>query len=390
MSTQDTEQSPRRPIWKRLIFSTLVLVILLGSLELLVRWTDADRLLFPRAFDDPYEKANQGWWRLMTYDPVLYWRGRPFARLPGTNEFLNRRGFRGSDFRDEKPPEMQRVVCMGDSATFGLVNHGGFNITYTPTYSSELQNVLNTNDLRQKVQVINAGIIGYSTSEGLRLLKHEVRYWHPDVITIRYGVNDHLRRSSDYRPDFESHNAILRRVEDGLLDLHTYQLLIRLKNNQQPTTAAAARPAVPRIGATPAAATQAAATPFEVRVPLPNFEYNLRRLVIEGRATGARIVLMTAPLAPPFPEITTDMVTLNALGYSTYEELVAEHRRYEDVVRSVAADLNVNLVDSSRDLVARGLEQFFTHHDPAHPNADGHIAIAQGLAALIRSKQLLQ
>ncbi len=391
MTTPPIAARPRRPIWMRLIFSAVTMMLLLGSLEMLVRWTNADRALFPAAFEDPYETANQGWWRLMTYDPVLYWRGRPFGRLPGTNEFLNERGFRGSDFRDAKPPGIARVVCMGDSATFGLVNHGGFRITYTPTYSSELQDVLNT-DIHQKVQVINAGIIGYSTSEGLRLLKHEVRHWGPDLITIRYGVNDHLRKSNDYRPDFESHNPIVRWGTDQLLDLRTYQLLTRIKNSQQTNTVAAAAPVgaatTPGLAAKPKQPA-APVTKFEVRVPLPNFEYNLRRLVTVGRAAGAQVVLITAPLAPPFPEIISDKVTLAALGYPTYDALLAEHRRYEDVVRKVAVDLDAPLVDGSRDLVARGLEQFFTHHDIGHPNGDGHIAIAQGIAALIKSKHLL-
>lgn len=386
MDTADTEQRRPRPLWMRLLFSTITLILLFGSLELLIRWTEVERLVFPTAFEDPYLKNNRGWWRLVTYDPVLYWRGRPFGRLPGTNEFLNQRGFRGSDFRDAKPPGLSRVVCMGDSATFGLVNHGALRFTYTPTYSSELQNVLNTDEINQTVEVINAGVIGYSTSEGLRLLKHEVRHWEPDLITIRYGVNDHLRWSLDYRPDFESHNVLWRWTEDSLLDLHSYQLLTRLKNSSGTNTVAAVAPPVqPKEGGAKSAPPPA----IKVRVPLPNFEYNLRRLVAEGRATGAKVVLITAPLAPPYPEITSDKITLFAAGYATYEELVAIHRKYEDVVRAVAADLEVDLVDGSRDLAARGLDQFFTHFDSAHPNGDGHIAIAQGLAEVIRSKHLL-
>ncbi|MBI3767358.1 MAG: SGNH/GDSL hydrolase family protein [Deltaproteobacteria bacterium] len=381
MSTAATERPSPLPIWKRLLYSAIVLATLLTSLELLTRWTGADRLLFPHAFEDPYEKGKGGWWSLLSYDPVLDWRGRAFARLPGTDELLNERGFRGSDFRDQKPPGLRRVVCMGDSATFGLVHHGGFQFTYTPTYSSELQRLLNTHDARQEVHVVNAGIIGYSTTEGLRLLKHEVRYWHPDVITLRYGINDHLKKSVGYLQDFEPHSAILRWSEDSLFDLYIFQLFVRLKN--VPLLAAVAALPAPDDTAPPAEG------PVEVRVPLPDFEYNLRRLVVECRATGAKVVLMTAPLAPLVLEITSDRKKLRALGYPTYEDLVAEHRRYEDVVRAVAADLSVDLVDSSRELAARGLEQFFTRYDLAHPNGDGHVAIAQDLAALIRSKQLI-
>lgn len=375
-----------RPIWLRLVFALTVLVFLFVSLEVLVRSTDADRRAFPAVFKDPYKRTKSGWWTLVTYDPILYWRGRPFARLPGTDEFLNDRGFRGSAFRDDKPRSLKRVVCMGDSATFGFVSHGGPYFTFTPTYSSELQKLLNTNDSRQMVEVINAGVIGYSTSEGLRLLKHEVRYWHPDLITIRYGVNDHLRWSSDYRPDFESHNALVRWMQDGLLDSRIYQLLVRLKSVPQLVAGGVAAKRRARSKKKPKPLTEA----VDTRVPLPQFEYNMRRLVAESRATRAKVVLMTAPLAPPFAEITTNTRMVNALGYPSYDEMVARHRQYEDVVRTVARDMGVDLADGSRDLAARGLEQFFTHYDPAHPNGDGHVAIARDLAALIQSKELLQ
>jgi lysophospholipase L1-like esterase len=111
--------------------------------------------------------------------------------------------------------------------------------------------------------------------------------------------------------------------------------------------------------------------------------------VIEGRATGAKVILMTVPLAPLVPEITSDQRTLKMLGFPTYEELLKEHQRYEEVVRKVAADLQVALLDSSRDLAARGLDNFFTRFDLVHPSGAGHSAIAQDLAALIRSEHLI-
>jgi lysophospholipase L1-like esterase len=375
-----------QPIWMGLALSLTVAVLLLVSMEVVVRLTDADRRLFPGAFKDPYKATKLGWWKLMTYDPVVYWRGRPFARLPGTDEFLNDRGFRGSVFRDDKARGLKRVVCMGDSATFGLVSHEGAHFTFSPTYSSELQKLLNTNESRQTVEVINAGVIGYSTSEGLRQLKHEVRYWHPDLITIRYGMNDHLQMSSDFRPDFESHNSLVRWLQDGLLDLRIYQLIVRLKSVPQLVAARVPAKRAARSKKTPKPLTEAK----DPRVPLPQFDYNMRRLVSEARSVGARVILMTAPVAPPFPEITTDTRLLNATGYPSYDEIVAQHRRYEDVVRTVARDMDVDLADGSSDLAARGLEQFFTHYDFAHPNGDGHVAIAHDLAALIRSKELLR
>jgi lysophospholipase L1-like esterase len=364
------------PLGKRLLFSLVVVTTLVSLPEAALRWTNVGRALFPHAFEDPYRKSDWGAWRLLTYDPVLYWRGRPFVRLGRTDEFLNARGFRGSGFRDEKPPGMKRIVCMGDSSTFGIVHHGDLRFTYSPTYSSELETLLNHGKPVQRVQVVNAGVIGYSTLQGLRLLKHEVRHWQPDVITLRYGVNDYLRSSPTYLPALESRSAILRWMEDALLDTATFQLLLRLK---------APRPVPPATPVTSSPPSE----PVRVRVPLADFEYNLQRLVLEGRATGAKVVLLTAPLAPASPWITANQEALWTMGYVTYEDLITEHQRYEDAVRRVAADLDVALLDTSRRFSPNDLERFFTGYDLAHPNGDGHIAIAHDLAALIASERLL-
>jgi len=43
----------------------------------------------------------------------------------------------------------------------------------------------------------------------------------------------------------------------------------------------------------------------------------------------------------------------------------------------------VPLVDSSRDLEARGLESFFSRYDLVHPDGRGHTAIAEELEQAI-------
>jgi len=358
-------------MWKGLLLSLLTLGTLLLAPEVAFRWGHVDRKLFPAAFDDPFQKEERAWWQLLTFDPIVDWKGRPFARLAevGSMQFLTARGFRGSDFADWKPAGIKRVVCMGDSGTFGVVAHGALRFTYDPTYSSELELLLNTEGTVKKVEVINSGVIGYSSSQGLRFLKHFVRPWQPDLVTIRYGINDHWRQAA--HDPLTPRNPILRWSVDQLLESRTYQLFVRLQTGRQPG------------GGAPLAG-------YEPRVALPEFDYNLRQMVSEARDMGARVVLLTAPLAPISAEILSDTRFLERTGYESYEAIVAGHQRYEDVVRKVAADLDVALLDNSRDLQRRGPEKYFTHYDLAHPNGDGHVAIARALADLIRERQLLQ
>lgn len=354
------------PLWERLLFTCIVVTVVASLPEIFLRITNLDR----HVFSDPYE--NQiGFFKLLTYDPVLYWRGRAFAAIPDTHEQLNSRGFRGPEFQDAKPPGTLRVVCMGDSATFGLVNDVPNHFTYNPTYSGELGRMLKARFPGHTVEVMNAGVIGYSTLQGLRLLKFEVRHWQPDIITIRYGFNDHLGVEPNYFPTFEPRNLLLRWAQDTALEFRTYQFLTLVRTHIQWR---AVTHGVPR----------------GVRVPLEEFDYNLRRMVEEGRRTGARIILLTAPMAPLVPEITSNKSFLDPAGFSSYDALLATHREYEDAVRRVAAALQIDLVDSSRELEARGLGQFFSRYDVAHPNGNGHIAIAGELADLITAKQLIQ
>jgi len=369
--------NPRLPLWKRLLFAAIITTTFVSVPEALLRWTDLGERMFPHAFEDPYDQAPGSLWYLSTYDPVLSWKGRPFAPLPGSNERLSSRGFREPDFADYKPPATTRIVCMGDSSTFGVVYHGSDRFTFNPTYSAELQTLLNTETGSARVEVINAGVIGYSTLQGLRLLKHVVRDWAPDVITLRYGTNDHWRSDPNHVLAVEPRTAVARWTQDWLLEKRTYQMLVRLRDSSH-------REGLKLLASLPEPLPAPPGPPAN-RVPLPEFEFNLRRLVAEGRALGAQVVLITAPLAPVTAEIAQDRGFLQRVGYDSMDEVVTQHALYEEVVRVVAADLGVPLLDSSRDFAARGPERFFTRYDPVHPNADGHRAIARDLAALLRS-----
>lgn len=363
------------PVWKRLLFAGAVTLLFVSVPEAVCRWTDWEERLFPAAFVDPFEDSPSLAWQLLRYDPVTFWSGRPHARLPGTDERLTGRGLRAPDFADAKTPGTTRIVCMGDSSTFGFSHYGSGLLGFHPTYAEILAAILNA-DGRRRVEVINAGVLGYTTLNGLRQLDHVVRPWRPDVVTIRYGVNDYLRYFPVYRLAREPRAAPVRWLQRILLEQQSFQLLVRLRDlrfvrrPEETVMAAGAFPRGPQI-------------------PPAEFEYNLRCLVERARAIGSRVVLLTAPLAPPGSTTPTDEALMRAAGYAGYEELAAQHARYADIVRSVAADLDVPLVDSVRLMAARGLGHYFTGHDLFHPNGAGHIAIAEDLAATLRAEGMV-
>jgi lysophospholipase L1-like esterase len=94
----------------------------------------------------------------------------------------NALGFRGRDFSPVKPAGVFRVVCLGESSTFGYRNRDD------ETYPVYLQQLLDRDGVRG--EVINAGFPYYNSASILSLLKNEILTYSPDLITLYAGYND--------------------------------------------------------------------------------------------------------------------------------------------------------------------------------------------------------
>lgn len=97
-----------------------------------------------------------------------------------------------------------RIVCLGDSSTFGM------NVEEADTYPRQLAALL---DEAQpgRFEVMNLGVPGYTSRQGLELLRREVLGLQPDVVTFAFGF-----RVNSFIPDL-SRRAVLI-PEDALID----------------------------------------------------------------------------------------------------------------------------------------------------------------------------
>ncbi|MBN1550336.1 SGNH/GDSL hydrolase family protein, partial [bacterium] len=103
------------------------------------------------------------------------------------NEMLNDQGFRGPDFTIPKKPDQFRIVCLGDSRTFG------FGVTEeTLTFCGQLRTYCSSMFPDRNIQVINLSVIGYSSFQGKRLALLKLKDLQPDVILCWFGFNDSL------------------------------------------------------------------------------------------------------------------------------------------------------------------------------------------------------
>ncbi len=107
------------------------------------------------------------------------------GRWDGTWYAINSLGFRGPEVVPEKSPNEFRVICVGDSCTFGKA------VTEGETYPRQLEALLaaELTDGRQPV-VVNCGVNGYSGAQYLRMLQWRGLELKPDVVIVGYNLND--------------------------------------------------------------------------------------------------------------------------------------------------------------------------------------------------------
>ncbi len=96
---------------------------------------------------------------------------------------INALGFRGPELAMPKPAGRFRIACIGGSTTYGTrVN------AYEDSYPSQLGRYLA--EAKRDVDIVNAGVLGYSSFESLINLELRVLETRPDLIIIYHGVND--------------------------------------------------------------------------------------------------------------------------------------------------------------------------------------------------------
>jgi len=133
------------------------------------------------------------------YDPAGDTRGY-FGPKGRVTYQINRFGLRGSAVSVPKPAGTYRVVCLGDSLTFGE------GVKYADTYPARLQARLAAAMPNRKVQVINAGVQTYNTADEAALYLLRCAQFRPDVVTLGFYLND----ATDSRKTVQQHDEWTR------------------------------------------------------------------------------------------------------------------------------------------------------------------------------------
>jgi lysophospholipase L1-like esterase len=204
------------------------------------------------------------------YDSYLIWRPRR-----GVPPF-NSQGYRGDEITATKSPGSFRIFALGDSNTLGGLGKKD------PSWPKYLQELLG--EQGNGFQVINAGVHGYSSFQGLRRFQEALTF-QPDMVLTSFGWNDQLQVTvSD--AEFAGRKIRTLKLDRILLRLRVGQLVLGLSDwifSQG------------KQGLVP-------------RVSLAEYETNLTKVIELAQKRSIKVVLLTRPSEdPPSPY---DLVTI--------------------------------------------------------------------------------
>lgn len=351
---------PRSPLGQRLAALAIGVGMAAGALlalELALRVTRADRALAAAVSKRTFDADA----RTRMWDPALQWRLVPGEALPLSIGRINWLGFVGRETTWRKPPGRVRILTMGDSVTYGMWGCGpGF--CRSRPWATALELRLWTASQGDRYEVVNAGVYGYSSQQGLRWFRLALHEVGADVVTVMYGWNDHSSRVG--RETHEPANPVLRRVVYAAFRSALWRTAMGL------LAWTAARPErdawlIPET--------------YQPRVPVEEYASNLAALAAEIRAAGARPLFVTEPHGPYSEPYRTEAVPVpwKLFKLGSYEAMMALHGRYMQAMRDVAARESVPLVDVAAEFARRDVAPLFDPVDLIHPNERGSALVAE-------------
>jgi lysophospholipase L1-like esterase len=108
------------------------------------------------------------------------------AFLMGAPVSINSHGLRDREYSEEKPPNVYRVMMLGDSTTFG------WGVREEDTAAKFLERKFNAHLPAgyDKVEVINAGVGNYDTVQEVTYYETRGKAFHPDLVVLVFFIND--------------------------------------------------------------------------------------------------------------------------------------------------------------------------------------------------------
>jgi hypothetical protein len=108
------------------------------------------------------------------------------AFLMGQDVAINSQGLRDYEYPLQKPPDVYRILLLGDSTTFG------WGVALSDTTAKILERELNAKHIPgySRFEVLNSGVGNYDSVQEVTYYKTRGRDFHPDLVVLGYFIND--------------------------------------------------------------------------------------------------------------------------------------------------------------------------------------------------------
>jgi lysophospholipase L1-like esterase len=355
----------RRFLYISLIY--LGFVILLCAVEVGVRITlpqISSLDLFVATSQQKAQVANAQQAGIFEGDPLLLWRLKPNldeAVWDFTVVSTNAQNLRADHAIKAKAPGAIRIVCLGDSVTFGYrvppvwpERPRDYDPDWLP-YPMLLEKNLREANPAREIEVIAMAVPGYTSHQGLAWLRRDIGSLQPDLLIASFGWND---VSFSEVPDREaikttSYAVALRRlITHSQTFAHTIKWL-RSGNHDQTPTQSGKRWPMPRVS---------------------EQEYldNMNEIVSLARKRGAGVIVIAAPYR-------------DGLTNPPEAELMA---RYRKLLRAQMKQKGISFLEVTELTEAAYPSNQGWFGELIHPNHMGHRLMAAELLELLSAEHL--
>jgi len=345
---------------RRALGGVLVIFVVFASVEFVLVTAGVSRPIEAPPpiviWNQKKDEVIRGGSTMFRFDPHLFWDLAPGALTANSrDEMINPAGFRGAVLDVVKPPGTFRVACLGDSSTFGVFCRAG------EAYPALLETILASKRKPAEsaaVEVLNAGVPGYTVFQGKVAFERKVAPYRPDVVVAMFGaINDEIsakgRVTDAEKASRLLYPGLLDRAARFLSRYRTVQLLASLAPRREIPEGRAERKAFKEE--------HLAGREETPRVGVAEFSRLSTLLVESAQRSGADVILLGPPRTPGLLE--------------RYPDLRAYNASLADVARSRGV--------AFLDLEPIFLADLSLFIDEVHPTPEGHRLIAERLAEMI-------
>lgn len=297
-------------------------------------------------FPEVYDRDARLMWR---FHPGITTTSRLFSDLDYS---INSSGMRGPEVSAKS--DTYRIIALGNSCTFG------WGVAFGDTWVHRLQKLLNEQMSNRTIEVINAGVPGYTSLQGKRYLADDLIALQPDMVLVMFGHNDHFpagRGISDSAQQLD--NSILIESQNLLSKLRLYRLL---RKGFLQVTSDTTKARLDDIGSVK-------------RVSQHEFFVNLREIARIAKDFDMQPVLLIPPVASleNYYEGSEGAVSNFHHLHELYQKQMVRASQYEEApivdLQAAFSDYHTLFDDAN--------------NDPIHFNRQGHQVAARAIAEAI-------